>query len=76
MKFLPLILHSAKFINMPQGHVKFTGIKILEGGKNCLVNEKMQVINFILSAGNINDNQLALPIFHGINIKDKKNSGG
>ena len=32
----------------------------------------MQVINFILSAGNINDNQLALPIFHGINLKAKK----
>ena len=26
----------------------------------------------ILSAGNINDNQLALPIFHGINLKAKK----
>lgn len=32
----------------------------------------MQVINFLLSAGNINDNQIALSIFHGINLKGKK----
>ena len=39
------------------------------GGKiHFLVNEKMQPVKFLLSAGNINDNQL----FHALKLKGKK----
>lgn len=32
----------------------------------------MQPIKFLLSAGNINDNQLAFPFFQGLKLKNKK----
>ena len=36
-----------------------------------VVDEKMQPIKFLISSGNINDNQLALPLFQGITLKNK-----
>ena len=51
-------------------------IGVSRGGKSTkihfLVDEKMQPVKFLLSAGNINDNQLALPLFHGLKLKGKK----
>lgn len=46
------------------------------GGKSTkihfLVNENMEPVKFLLSSGNINDNQLALPLFHDLCLKGKK----
>jgi transposase len=51
-------------------------IGVSRGGKSTkihfLINEKMQPVKFLLSAGNVNDNQLALPLFRSLNLKGKK----
>jgi len=45
------------------------------GGKTTkilvLIDEKFRVVKFLLSAGNVNDNLLALPLLKGFNLKNK-----
>lgn len=46
------------------------------GGKNTkihvLLNERMQVLNVILSAGHIHDSEIAIELFKAVKLKGKK----
>lgn len=57
------------------GHDTEQEIGPSRGGKttklHILVDEKFHLVKFLLSAGNVNDNQLALPLLQGLNLKGK-----
>ena len=57
------------------GHETKQDIESSRGGKttkiHVLIDENFQVINFLLSAGNVNDNLVAVPLLQGLDLKDK-----
>ena len=57
------------------GHETKQDIDSSRGGKttkiHVLIDKNFQVINFLLSAGNVNDNLVALPLLQGLDLKDK-----
>ena len=57
------------------GHETNQEIGSSRGGKttkiHVLLDEKFRVVNFLLSAGNVNDNLLALPLLKGFTLKGK-----
>lgn len=57
------------------GHERRQDIESCRGGKttkiHVLIDEKFRLIKFLLSAGNVNDNLVALPLLQGLNLKDK-----
>ena len=57
------------------GHETNQNIDSSRGGKttkiHILVDENFRVVKFLLSAGNVNDNLLALPLLKGFNLKNK-----
>ena len=57
------------------GHETEQEIGSSRGGKttkiHVLIDEKFHPVKFLLSAGNVNDNQLALPLLQGLNLKGK-----
>lgn len=57
------------------GHETKQDIESSRGGKttkiHVLIDENFQVINFMLSAGNVNDNLIALPLLQGLDLKNK-----
>ena len=57
------------------GHETKQDIESSRGGKttkiHVLLDENFRVVKFLLSAGNVNDNLLALPLLKGFNLKNK-----
>ena len=57
------------------GHATKQDMESSRGGKTTkiyvLIDENFKVIKFLLSAGNVNDNPVALPLLQGLNLKDK-----
>ena len=57
------------------GHETKQDIASSRGGKttniHVLLDEKFHLVKFLLSAGNVNDNLIALPLLQGLNLKDK-----
>ena len=57
------------------GHETMQDIDSSRGGKttkiHVLIDENFRVVKFLLSAGNVNDNLLALPLLKGFNLKNK-----
>ena len=57
------------------GHETKQDIESSRGGKttkiHVLIDENFKVIKFLLSAGNVNDNLVVLPLLQGLNLKDK-----
>ena len=56
--------------------LKDQAIGVSRGGKNTkvhvLINERMQLLNVILTGGNIHDSEPAIELFAGVNLKGKK----
>ena len=57
------------------GHERMQDIDSSRGGKtskiHILIDEKFRVVKFLLSAGNVNDNLVALSLLHDVDLKSK-----